>query len=122
MSGVVGMSLYPATDDAGRRQQNAIAVLLLRSDAVVGNPQWADAPFGDYTRLLAALDRPYFPLWVAFHAALVQGRGDLQSRGMMDELRGRIFTTDSLRQGRPLQAARVVEARTRYAMRRRRIG
>lgn len=83
---------------------------------------WRNSPFDEYTWLLAALDRPYFSLWAAFHAELVQRREEAPSPEELHGLRERVFTAAALRHGRLLQLGRVVKAHARYAMRRRRSG
>ncbi|HUX33200.1 MAG TPA: hypothetical protein VMV51_04950 [Gemmatimonadaceae bacterium] len=79
---------------------------------------WRGSPFDDYTWYLAALDRPYFARWAAFHAELTQ----LAKTGPLDPaavrmLRERVFTPRALWRGRPLQWARALKAGIRYAVR-----
>lgn len=79
---------------------------------------WRGSPFDDYTWYLAALDRLYFSQWAVFHAELTQ----LAETGPPDPaavqaLRERVFTPRALRRGRPLQWARALKARLRYAVR-----
>lgn len=80
---------------------------------------WRGSPFDDYTWYLAALDRPYFSQWAAFHAELTQlGDAAAHDAAVVRALRERMFDRRALRRGRPLQWARALKARARYAMRR----
>jgi hypothetical protein len=103
------------------------AIFLCHSDGVLLNrerlvlheehsPQ-KRGPFGDYTQLLAALDRPYFSLWAEFVDELTRLRQRGASAAEEDALRRTLFTPQGARRARLFQAARGLKARLRYAVR-----
>jgi len=77
---------------------------------------WARSPYGSYTALLAALDRPYFTLWAVFHAELTVLRTAGADTAAEDALRRRVFTVAAARRGWLLQRLRAAKARARYAL------
>lgn len=106
------------------------AILLVHSNAAFANREGLlahelhgmgqrNGAYDDYTWYLAALDRPYFSLWAAFHDGLERLGDAAAEASAVEALRMRIFDPRVLRQGRALQWARAVKARVRYARRRR---
>ncbi|OYV99328.1 MAG: hypothetical protein B7X11_05470, partial [Acidobacteria bacterium 37-65-4] len=77
---------------------------------------WRDSPYDDYTWYLAALDRPYFSLWSAFHAELMALGAAGAGADAVDALRNRVFDASRLHRGRVLQLLRAAKARARYAV------
>jgi hypothetical protein len=77
---------------------------------------WARSPYGSYTALLAALDRPYFTLWAVFHAELTVLRSAGAGAAADDELRRRVFTAAAARRGWLVQQLRAAKARARYTL------
>ncbi|HEX8694938.1 MAG TPA: hypothetical protein VF746_21185 [Longimicrobium sp.] len=76
---------------------------------------WTASPFADYTRLLAALDRPYFSLWARYHAGLVELRARGAPDAEEDALQRRVFRFRPSPAERAVQAGRALKARLRYA-------
>ena len=75
---------------------------------------WRKSPFAQYVRLLAALDAPYFSLWVEYTDRLQRlrdaGAGEAEEMALQREVfRLRLGAT-----GAAVQAARGVKARLRY--------
>lgn len=72
--------------------------------------------FGEYTRLLTALDAPYFSLWCRYWDGLTRrreaGAADEEERAWARE----VFTWPPPPGARILQAARSAKARARYAL------
>ena len=100
------------------------ALLLRHADALLLNREpylrherhataWS-GPFVQYTRLLAALDRPHFSRWAEYHAGLLE----LRARGAGEDeeraLQRRVFGARPARGAALLQAARALKARVRY--------
>jgi hypothetical protein len=75
---------------------------------------WKASPFAEYTRLLAALDRPYFSLWAAYWHRLAEMRERGATEAEEDALRRDVFRPPA--GGRALHVARVAKARVRYAL------
>lgn len=103
------------------------SILLCHGDAVLLNrgawtrherhaTAWTASPFAEYTRLLAALDRPYFTRWAVYHDRLLR----LRERGAGEDeeaaMRREVFTMTLSPREMLVQVARVIKARLRYSL------
>lgn len=102
------------------------ALLMRHGDSVLLNtPGWAfherhpaawrTSPFAEYTRWLAALDRPDFTRWAEYHARLVQLRATGDSPEAEHALARQVFGAPE--RGASVQLARVARAGLRYLLR-----
>jgi hypothetical protein len=80
---------------------------------------WQGSVYAEYTRYLAALDRPYFSRWAEFHGELSR-LGSEPAQDVVSALARRVFDPRVVRRGRMLQRARVAKAWFRYSLMRRR--
>ncbi|MFL5383118.1 MAG: hypothetical protein ACJ8GN_11425 [Longimicrobiaceae bacterium] len=80
---------------------------------------WSRSPYARYLNHLAALDRPYFTLWAAYHAGLeaLRARGAAEAEEL--RLQREVFSRRPSPLERAVQAGRVVKAVLRRAARRR---
>lgn len=74
--------------------------------------------FGEYTRLLTALDAPYFSLWCRYWDGLRRRREAGATEEEERDWARAVFTWPPPPAARLIQAARSVKARSRYALRR----
>lgn len=74
--------------------------------------------FGEYTRLLTALDAPYFSLWCRYWDGLTRRREAGATEAEERAWARAVFTWPPPPAARVIQAARSVKARGRYALRR----
>ena len=105
------------------------SILLSHSDAVLLNREplirheahaaapWRRSPFAEHTRLLAALDRPYFTLWARYHDRLLELRARGASEGEEMALQRAVFRHAPSPADRAVQAARALKARLRWLVR-----
>jgi hypothetical protein len=75
---------------------------------------WRKSPFAQYVRLLAALDAPYFSLWVEYIERLERSRDAGASEVEEMALQREVFRLRQGVSGAAVQAARGVKARLRY--------
>lgn len=103
------------------------AILLTHSDGAIVDREglmlherhespWRRSPYDDYTWYLAALDRPYFSLWTAFHAEFMIQSAEHPDAAVVNGLGHRVFDAAALRRGRVVQFFRATKARARYAV------
>jgi hypothetical protein len=70
--------------------------------------------FASYTRLLSALDRPYFSIWAKYYAELVRLRASGASEADELTLQRAVFKFAPGVRGRAVQLARALKAMARY--------
>ncbi|HKO97121.1 MAG TPA: hypothetical protein VJU86_09020 [Pyrinomonadaceae bacterium] len=103
------------------------ALLLCHADGILLNrdtyitheihpPQWHSSPFAQYLRLLAALDAPYFSLWVKYSERLSEMRERGSSWSEELALQEEIFVSDFSKRDKAEQALRSVKAHMRFAI------
>lgn len=105
------------------------AILLAHADAVLVHREplvrherhpagdWRGSPYATYLQYLAALDRPYFTLWAAWHHRLLELRARGASEDEEARLQREVFGRRPSVLDRAVQAARVAKARARWLTR-----